>query len=453
MGQAQAIVSCMGLMLMTLGFLLGLLVGANVGSAPTPPPMNVQPAQLPMMTVESGAAVAAAATQLSVGMEADPPFLLLGVISSPAAFGRRGMLRDFAKAATSQSRRVRTEFVFGDRFYESPPSVEIQQRLAQEAASFGDAVFLDAREKLPHVGKATEKSAAWWLSAPKRSAARFFCKTDDDSLIHHAHLSAALAAAEAKARSEGSPHVLFSYIRWRGWLPFHRFQACGGGWGGPIDAIRHMEDPKEHCELAEGPFPQGTGQLTCMSRGLAVELANHAPFADFLRVAMSRNDFGAKCATAKECATHEPGLHMWHHEDAGISYNVWRVANAKGLKISVVHMPERGWIWPWFSPKIAEGSQSARAIMMHKVTPETLPEVLRHWKVDQPAPSDLAVDCSQSCTSWGWKWARRPCGLDGPLAPSAAQPWSGFSPPWNGTLCKLGPAEVGWKCCFLKSAE
>ena len=111
---------------------------------------------------------------------------------------------------------------------------------------------------------------------PKRSGARFFCKTDDDSLIHHGHLRAALEAAEASAiDGQGRPtkNIIFSYIRWRGWLPNHRLQACGGGWGGPIDAIHHIEDPSTHCGDAEGPFPQGTGTLTCMSAPLARALA------------------------------------------------------------------------------------------------------------------------------------------------------------------------------------
>jgi hypothetical protein len=29
----------------------------------------------------------------------------------------------------------------------------------------------------------------------------------------------------------------------------------------------------------------------------------------------------------------------------------------------------------------------------------------------------------------------------------------GFGPPWNHTLCKLDPVEVGWKCCFLSAKE
>ena len=65
----------------------------------------------------------------------------------------------------------------------------------------GDVVLVQAREALPHVGKATEKSAAWWLSAPLRSNARFFCKTDDDSLVHLRHLRSALLASLEQACS------------------------------------------------------------------------------------------------------------------------------------------------------------------------------------------------------------------------------------------------------------
>ena len=382
------------------------------------------------------------------------PYLLIGVISAPHSFARRSMLRSFAAASAGPSdQTVATEFVFGDRFYEDPPPLETQRRLAAEVAEYGDAVFVDAREKLPHVGKATEKSAAWWLNAPLRSKAKFFCKTDDDSLLHHEHLTAALAAAAAAAaegssKHPSSSHVLFSYVRWRGWLPSARFQACGGGWGGPIDCIRHMTDPREHCDLAEGPFPQGTGQLTCMSRSLALELATSKPFEQFLRVAMSRNDYGSKCATANECAAHPPGLHMWHHEDAGISYNAWKAAVAKNLTVSVVHMPEKGWIWPWFNPKIADAELSSRAILMHKVTPALLQQVLSTWKVDQRAPSDVFADCSQSCSQWGWQWARSQCEGTPPLSGTEGLPWRGFG--GNTSLCKFDPS-VHYRCCFLST--
>ena len=162
-GQAQVIVSCMGLFLMALGFFFGVLYGAGV--------RDPGPSHVVISNEHRGSRPMSLSPAVEVEPEVDAPYVLLGVISSPAAFGRRGMLREFAaKAHGPPGRTVRNEFVFGDRFYESPPSAEVQQRLADEATRYGDAVFVGARERLPHVGKATEKSAAWWLSAPLRSS-------------------------------------------------------------------------------------------------------------------------------------------------------------------------------------------------------------------------------------------------------------------------------------------
>ena len=45
-------------------------------------------------------------------------------------------------------------------------------------------------------------------------------------------------------------------------------------------AIRHIDENPE-CKLAEGPFPQGTGTLTCLSRPLARKLAKNPEFSAF----------------------------------------------------------------------------------------------------------------------------------------------------------------------------
>ena len=216
--------------LLTFGFFLGLLYGTASSRTEV----------RPVAVVSASDKMYAERFTKATKQTADGPFLLIGVISSPTAFGRRRILRRFATASASPTRPVQTEFVFGNSLYSGDMPADDQQRLADEANAHGDAIFVNARERLPHVGKAAEKSAGWWLTAPKRSGASFFCKTDDDSLIHHEHLTAALAAAAKDAKS---PNIIFSYIRWRGWLPGNRFQACGGGWGGPIDAIRHIEDP------------------------------------------------------------------------------------------------------------------------------------------------------------------------------------------------------------------
>ena len=100
---------------------------------------------------------------------AKQPSVLLGVISGPTNFKRREMLRDFVSRAGSPE--VEVEYVFGNRYFDAPPAVADQARLARERTLQGHVVFVDGRENLPHVGKATEKSAAWRLSAPLRSSA------------------------------------------------------------------------------------------------------------------------------------------------------------------------------------------------------------------------------------------------------------------------------------------
>ena len=135
---------------------------------------------------------------------------------------------------------------------------------------------------------------------------------------------------------------------------------------------------------------------------------------------------------------------------------MWRTVNARKLRVTIVHLPERGWIWPWFNAKIAETEQSRRAILMHKVTPKLLPEVTSTWKLALRAPADLMVDCSQSCTQWGWKYARLPCEPPPPLSveQAGAKGWRGFGVRWNGTLCKIDPVkDAGWRCCFLRTAD
>jgi hypothetical protein len=95
---------------------------------------------------------------------------------------------------------------------------------------------------------------------------------------------------------------------------------------------------------------------------------------------------------------------MWHHEDAGISYNAWRTVLAHGVKAALVHLPEKGWIWPWYHKEIAEKQGSSRGIIMHKVTPDLYPMVTAgdaKWKLTEPAPRSI-VDCSQRCSQWGW---------------------------------------------------
>ena len=77
---------------------------------------------------------AAAAPTIPVEQSAPPadaPFLLIGVITSPASFGRRRMLREFAKqSAAPAARKVTTEFVFGNSLFEGDLAVDGEGREA-----------------------------------------------------------------------------------------------------------------------------------------------------------------------------------------------------------------------------------------------------------------------------------------------------------------------------------
>ena len=114
---------------------------------------------------------------------AAPTTVLIAVISASKNFKRRSMLRRWATLDGVSDDAVTTEFVLGDSTYgSSGADRELDSNVSAEAQTHGDIVIVHGREALPHVGKATEKSAAWWLSAPLRSNASFFCKTDDDSV-------------------------------------------------------------------------------------------------------------------------------------------------------------------------------------------------------------------------------------------------------------------------------
>ena len=168
---------------------------------------------------------------------------------------------------------------------------------------------------------------------------------------------------------------------------------------------------------------------------------------------------GTPCHKADECAQQKLDVHMWHHEDAGISYNAWRTVLAHGVKAALVHLPEKGWIWPWYHKEIAEKQGSSRGIIMHKVTPDLYPMVTAgdaKWKLTEPAPRSI-VDCSQRCSQWGWTHAYRPCEPPAALpgagaAAGGAGGFRGFASRGNGTVCKFDPSEV-WKCCFMRAPE
>ena len=162
-----------------------------------------------------------------VSTMADARVVLVGFISTPTYFNYRRSIRKFWKK-TGYPNEFSHRFILGDEYYSDPPDSVVSLDVQSEYMTHGDLHFVDARENIPNAGKASEKSAAWWRRAIDIEDASFYCKSDDDSLIHPSRLVKTLQQVQ---KDVSTSYVFLSYIRWRGWMPYHRFQACGGvGW-------------------------------------------------------------------------------------------------------------------------------------------------------------------------------------------------------------------------------
>ena len=85
---------------------------------------------------------------------------------------------------------------------------------------------------------------------------RYYCKSDDDTLVHLDHLTALVDELQ-RALPADKP-VYLGHTKWRGWDVDDRFQACGGGWGAAkktTNDLRHSAD----CPHAAGPYPYMSG--------------------------------------------------------------------------------------------------------------------------------------------------------------------------------------------------
>ena len=100
---------------------------------------------------------------------AEPKRVLLGVMSNPSNNVLRTGIREWSARFASHRKAVDVRFVYGTSFYNaSAAPAAALALLEQERAEHGDFFFVDGRERLPHVGVVTEKSAAWWRSVAKR---------------------------------------------------------------------------------------------------------------------------------------------------------------------------------------------------------------------------------------------------------------------------------------------
>ena len=195
------------------------------------------------------------------------------------------------------------------------------------APSLFPSFQVDGRENLPHVGKVSEKSFAWWL-LPGNETWR--CKIDDDTLVHLDRFMETMS----RIPTEGEVPMLFGYLKWRGW-EFSEFKACGGVWGN----AETWWSSEQKCPKASGPFPYAVGAMYCLSREARRLLAEDKDALAFLATAQRRNDNARLCTTSSECANAPSAERTWHHEDAGIAANLFRAAVNANSRLDYVATP------------------------------------------------------------------------------------------------------------------
>ena len=358
-----------------------------------------------------------------------PPQVLVGVLTSPTGHGagRRARISEWNSHFGAAGVDVR--FVVGSAYYNGTRHrTPLGDALLQPPRlPPSDFLVVDGREHLPHVGVATEKSAAWWGSvAAAHPEYAYYCKADDDTLIHLSHLASTVAQLRHEL-GDGAA-VYLGNMKWRGWEPHHRFQACGGVWGGAPATAAHLAN-RSLCPLAAGPFPYMAGAMVCMSRPLARLLAADGAFGRFVAAARARNDRGVRCRSPAACAAAPAATKMWHHEDAGIGFNVFRAAVAANASIAVAAVPgHNNDVGPFVKPVkcpspwsrcAAEAAYwSDRAVFTHQVkSAKAYADVAKRWNTTRPLPN-VSLACA-SCSDakrgpkyGAWTEARLPCTED-----------------------------------------
>ena len=167
-----------------------------------------------------------------------------------------------------------------------------------------------------------------------------------------------------------------------------------------------------------------SGGMVCMSRPLALRLATDQHFGHFIEVARERNTAGVPCRHGgwRACASQPPERKMWHHEDAGIGYNVFRAVVAGNGSMNYMaapaHYNDAGIIERSVPLSPADEYWSTRAIFAHGIkTPAHFSLIKQRWNVSRP---DAAFDklacwpCDQlprgaNIHVGNWPWARVPC--------------------------------------------
>lgn len=256
------------------------------------------------------------------------------------------------------------------------------------------------RERLPHVGKVTEKSAAWWLSPGDED---WRCKSDDDTLVHMKRLRAYLEKLDSDIAS------VSGYMKWRGWQ-IQELRACGGVWGN-AGHVNNLFDTGA-CPNASGPFPYISGAFYCMSRAARTMLARDKEFLWFVHDATRRNGMTTKCNSASKCASVPIEIRAWHHEDAGIAMNLFRAAARSRTKLRIVRVP--GHFNDPFSIETDQGNGAIRwssnAIFAHGIKSRKLYGVAsRRWNISRPRSLGDFECLPTDDLRYNWTRARLPC--------------------------------------------
>ena len=382
--------------------------------------------------------------------------VLLGVMSNPSSSRLRDQLREWNAKFSAFHHGVDVRYVFGSSFYggENGSTAAAVPQAALDGAStekraHDDLLYVDGRERLPHVGVVTEKSASFWREVGDAAPGyAFYCKSDDDTLVHLDRLQAVLSHV-AHVEGPNRP-VYLGHMKWRGWDVGYRFQACGGTWGNAVKTATDILDggslPNGEryppCPHAAGPYPYMSGGMVCMSAALQRIVAADKSFADFYTVAKARNDHGVRCRWPTLCAAQPAETHMWHHEDAGIGFNVFRAVVYANASASLIPTPGH-----FNDPGIIERSPSAqdlywssRALFVHGIKQRAHFELaLNRWTLSRSS-EHLTLRCDRNCSThgvegFGWEWARLPC---------PARRWSEGVP--TGRFCDVEPSHH-YRCC------
>jgi len=174
-------------------------------------------------------------------------------------------------------------------------------------------------------------------------------------------------------------------------------------------------------------------------------------FRDIYNTARKRNTTGVASRSPYACAEQHDASHMWHHEDAGVGFNVFRAVVAANSSAAIVPVPGH-----FNDAGIIERTQSAqdrywssRSVFVHGIKgPSQYTAVHSKWHLHRKdAPLGLrCYPCNQPGINMhhgDWTWARLPCppSIDGSQCAV-----DGAACPQQERFCPVQPAKH-FTCC------